>query len=59
VRRWIPELARLEVPHIHAPHEAPAAALQAAGVQIGSTYPAPIVDLGESRRAALAAYQSL
>jgi deoxyribodipyrimidine photo-lyase len=59
VRRWVPELARLGVPHIHAPHDAPVAALQAAGVQIGSTYPAPIVDLAESRRAALAAYQAL
>ena len=28
-------------------------------LQIGSTYPAPIVDLGESRRAALAAYQAI
>ena len=59
VRRWVPELARLEAPHIHAPHAAPAAVLRAAGVQIGSTYPAPIVDLAESRRAALAAYRSL
>jgi deoxyribodipyrimidine photolyase len=52
VRRWVPELARLEVPHIHAPDAAPAAALQAGGVQIGSTCPAPIVDLAESRRRA-------
>jgi deoxyribodipyrimidine photo-lyase len=59
VRRWVPELAGLEVPHIHAPHAAPAAALQAGGVHIGSTYPAPIVDLAESRRAALAAYHAL
>jgi deoxyribodipyrimidine photo-lyase len=59
VRRWVPELARLQVPHIHAPHDAPAAVLQAAGVKVGSTYPAPIVDLAESRRAALDAYQSL
>jgi deoxyribodipyrimidine photo-lyase len=59
VRRWVPELARLDVPHIHAPHAAPAAVLHAANVQIGATYPAPIVDLTESRRAALAAYQSL
>jgi len=47
------------VPHIHAPHAAPAAVLQAARVQIGATYPAPLVDLAESRRAALAAYQAL
>jgi deoxyribodipyrimidine photo-lyase len=59
VRRWVPELARLEVPHIHAPHAAPAAVLHAGGVHIGSTYPAPLVDLAESRRAALAAYHSL
>lgn len=59
VRRWVPELARLEAPHVHAPHAAHAAVLQAAGVRIGSTYPAPIVDLAESRRAALAAYRSL
>jgi deoxyribodipyrimidine photo-lyase len=59
VRRWVPELARLDVPHIHAPQDAPAAVLQAAAVRIGTTYPAPIVDLAESRRAALAAYQSL
>jgi deoxyribodipyrimidine photo-lyase len=33
--------------------------LHAARVQIGATYPAPMVDLAESRRAALAAYQAL
>ena len=59
IRRWVPELARLAAPHVHAPHAAPAAALQAAGVRIGSTYPAPLVDLAESRQAALAAYQAL
>jgi deoxyribodipyrimidine photo-lyase len=59
IRRWVPELARLAAPHVHAPHAAPAAALQAAGVRIGSTYPAPLVDLAGSRQAALAAYQAL
>lgn len=59
VRRWVPELARLDAPHVHAPHAAPAAALEAAGVRIDSTYPAPLVDLAESRRAALAAYQAI
>jgi len=59
VRRWVPELARLGAPHVHAPHTAPAAILEAAGVRIGANYPAPIVDLAESRRAALAAYRAL
>lgn len=59
LRRWVPELARLEAPHVHAPHDAPTAVLEAAGVRVGSTYPAPIVDLAGSRRAALAAYQAL
>ena len=36
-----------------------AAVLQAAGVEIGKTYPAPIVDLADSRRAALAAYAAI
>jgi deoxyribodipyrimidine photo-lyase len=59
IRRWVAELARLEAPHVHAPHAAPAAALEAASVRIGSTYPAPLVDLAESRQAALAAYQAI
>jgi deoxyribodipyrimidine photo-lyase len=59
IRRWVPELARLGAPHVHAPHAAPAEALAAAGVRIGSTYPAPLVDLAASRRAALAAYQAI
>jgi deoxyribodipyrimidine photo-lyase len=59
LRRWVPELARLDAPHVHAPHAAPAAALAAAGVVLGSTYPAPLVDLAQSRQAALAAYQAI
>jgi deoxyribodipyrimidine photo-lyase len=59
IRRWVPELARLAAPHVHAPASAPRAALEAAGVQIGTTYPLPVVDIATSRRAALAAYQAL
>ncbi len=57
VRRWVPELARLPNAHIHAPAEAPAAALVDAGVRIGETYPAPIVDHGAARARALAAFE--
>ncbi len=44
VRAWVPELARLDTKWIHEPWSAPDAALKAAGVVLGKTYPAPIVD---------------
>jgi deoxyribodipyrimidine photo-lyase len=53
VRRWIPELARLESAHIHAPWRAPSDALARAAVATGRTYPAPIVDHAFARRRAL------
>jgi deoxyribodipyrimidine photo-lyase len=59
VRRWIPELAALEGQQIHAPWECDAATLHRAGVVLGTTYPRPIVDLKDSRMAALAAFAQL
>jgi len=58
VRCWVPELARLPVPAVHAPWEAASGALAAAGVVLGETYPVPIVDHAEARRAAIAAYDA-
>ena len=55
VRRWVPELAALSVPAIHAPW-AHAGALGAAGLQLGRDYPLPIVDHAAARQRTLHAY---
>jgi deoxyribodipyrimidine photo-lyase len=55
VRRWVPELARLRGPGIHAPWTLSPIDLRAGGVVLGMTYPAPIVDHGLARERALAA----
>jgi deoxyribodipyrimidine photo-lyase len=59
VRRWVPELARMPEQWVHAPWEAPAEVLAAAGLVLGRNYPAPLVEHGPAREAALAAYQGL
>ncbi len=56
VRRWVPELAKLEGADIHAPWEAPPLALKSAGVALGDTYPEPIVDHQAARKRALTAF---
>ncbi|EFJ29038.1 hypothetical protein SELMODRAFT_92414 [Selaginella moellendorffii] len=45
VRRWLPELSRLPNQWIHHPYSAPVSRLQAAGVELGTNYPKPIVDM--------------
>ncbi|MBX9773977.1 MAG: DNA photolyase family protein [Xanthobacteraceae bacterium] len=59
VRRWCPELARLPDEHIHAPFDAPPETLAAAGVELGRTYPRPIVDHARARKAALDGYEKV
>jgi len=59
IRRFVPELARLPDTYIHRPFEAPEAVLKAAGVALGSDYPAPIVNHAMARDRALAAYNTI
>ncbi len=58
-RHFVPELVRLDARAIHAPWEASAGALAAAGIVLGKNYPAPLVDLGFGRQRALAAFAAL
>lgn len=59
VRRWVPELAALPDEWIHQPSKAPPLMLKAAGVELGKTYPNPIVDHDDARKRALAALSTI
>ena len=59
VRAHVPELAKLPKGAIHEPWRAGAAILADAGVELGKTYPRPIVDHAEGRARALGALRAM
>jgi deoxyribodipyrimidine photo-lyase len=59
VRRYVPELAELPDAFVHQPWNLPAEECRRLGFRPGESYPEPIVDLKESREAALAAYEQV
>ncbi|MEJ2056560.1 MAG: deoxyribodipyrimidine photo-lyase [Desulfofustis sp.] len=58
-RRFVPELQKLPTKFLFCPWEAPAEILDEAGIELGTTYPRPIVDLKLSRQKALDGFKSL
>ncbi|MEM9518684.1 MAG: deoxyribodipyrimidine photo-lyase [Actinomycetota bacterium] len=58
IRQWVPELASLDKTTIHEPAAAAPLDLAAAGVVLGDTYPAPIVNHAVARDRTLAAYKT-
>ena len=59
VRRWCPELAKLPNQWLHRPWQAPPEILTRASLNLGSTYPKPIVSHAIAREVALEAFSKL
>jgi deoxyribodipyrimidine photo-lyase len=58
VKRYVPELAKLPAKYIHTPWDAPESVLEAAGVELGVSYPRPVIDHQAGRDRALAAFDA-
>jgi deoxyribodipyrimidine photo-lyase len=53
IRRYLPQLARLDASAIHAPWLLPAAELERCGIVLGRDYPEPVVDHAQARQRTL------
>lgn len=56
IKRYLPQLANLNAKQIHTPWKLGALELEAAGVELGKTYPRPVVDHAEARALTLQRY---
>lgn len=59
IKRYLPVLAKLPSPYIHQPWTAPEPILKAAGIELGTNYPLPIVEHAEARKRALEAFEGM
>lgn len=59
IRKFVPEISSLPNKFLFDPWNAPKNILQDSGIQLGKSYPNPVVDLKQSREAALQAFQVL
>ncbi|MEM7766279.1 MAG: deoxyribodipyrimidine photo-lyase [Pseudomonadota bacterium] len=59
VRHWCPEIAALPDKHLFSPWSAPQSVLDTYKIQLGTTYPAPMIDHKDGRQRALDAYDIL
>ncbi len=58
-RHFVPELSQLPNKYLFKPWDTPAAILKACKIDLGKTYPNPIINLRESRDRALQAYKKI
>lgn len=56
IRHYVPEIGALPDKYLSAPWKAPATLREDAGIILGKTYPAPMVDVADSRARALEAF---
>lgn len=59
IKKYVPELSQLPTKYLFNPSDAPSLVLRNANIQLGVTYPHPIVDIKESRQQALDAFKML